>query len=92
MSQVRQNGLQTHINMDFFSSHNCNHNFGENESRNNVPHLQSLAGPELQSSIAYIKTYSLTCFDLIQLFPFELLVKHHDQHIIVKIGMDLSSI
>ena len=32
MGHVGKSGSQTYINMDCFSSHNCDSHFGENES------------------------------------------------------------
>ena len=51
MSQVGQSGSQTHINMDFFQVTIVTIILVKTKVENNVPHLQSLAGPGLQSSI-----------------------------------------
>ena len=51
MSQVGQSGSQTHINMDFFQVTIVTIILVKTKVENNVPHLQSPAGPGLQSSI-----------------------------------------
>ena len=50
MSQVGQNGSLTQINMDFFQVTIVTINLVKMKAENNVRHLQSLAGPGVQSN------------------------------------------
>ena len=47
ISQVGQSGSQTHINVGFFQATIVTIIFVKMKVENNVPHLQSLAGPGL---------------------------------------------